>query len=90
MWQRPGSIAQLVEHFPYKEGVSSSSLLAPTAVMPSEAVFTTSKTPAELSGCGHAYSHRIVSLSKPRRRLALLRHSDMGVSVGCDRVGGMT
>jgi hypothetical protein len=38
MWQRPGSIAQLVEHFPYKEGVSSSSLLAPTAVMPSEAV----------------------------------------------------
>ena len=28
--QRPGSIAQLVEHFPYKEGVSSSSLLAPT------------------------------------------------------------
>jgi integrase len=33
---RPGSIAQLVEHFPYKEGVSSSSLLAPTGEPPSE------------------------------------------------------
>jgi hypothetical protein len=37
--QRPGSIAQLVEHFPYKEGVSSSSLLAPTGITASHGRF---------------------------------------------------
>src|SRR5690349_13014157 len=46
---RPGRLAQLVEHLPYKEGVSSSSLLAPTCVSPSSQLTRADASPIDVT-----------------------------------------
>ncbi len=78
---------------PYKQGVSSSSLLAPTSETPSEDLFPTLGNLGESGECSQTYSHKTChrwnACPKPLSRLTLLRHSYIRVRVGCDRVRGM-